>query len=158
MTTPLSRIADRAKIDPTTRFTSLAHVLTPDFLRETWKGINKQGAPGIDGMTAKEYAANLDEHVEDVVRRLKARSYRAPVIRRVEIPKGEGKTRPLGISTMEDRLVQRAVGRILEAIYEPVFHDFSYGFRPGKSAHGALTDLSAYSGRMLPLNPAETCH
>lgn len=141
MTTPLSRIADRAKIDPTTRFTSLAHVLTPDFLRETWKGINKQGAPGIDGMTAKEYAANLDEHVEDVVRRLKARSYRAPVIRRVEIPKGEGKTRPLGISTMEDRLVQRAVGRILEAIYEPVFHDFSYGFRPGKSAHGALKDL-----------------
>lgn len=144
MATQLSRIAERVKIDPTTRFTALAHVLTPVFLKETWKGINTQGAPGIDGVTAKEYAAELDEHVEDVVRRLRERRYRAPLVRRVEIPKGEGRTRPLGISTIEDRLVQRAVARILEAIYEPIFHDFSYGFRPGRGAHDALRDLSNY--------------
>jgi RNA-directed DNA polymerase len=141
MATTLSRIAEKAKTDPTARFTSLAHVLTPGFLKETWKGVNKQGAPGVDGVTAGEYAAHLDENVEDVVRRLKARQYRAPSVRRVDIPKGEGKTRPLGISTMEDRLVQRAVARILTAVYEPIFHDFSYGFRPGRSAHDALREL-----------------
>lgn len=138
MFTKLQRIAEKAYADTKTRFTSLAHLLTPEFLKETWKGVNKRGAAGIDGEDAQTFGEQLDERVEDIVRQLKERKYRAPVIRRVEIPKGNGKTRPLGITTMGDRLVQRAVARILSAIFEADFKDFSYGFRPKRSTHNAL--------------------
>lgn len=141
MSTILSKIALKAKENPKMQFTSLAHLLTPAFLKETWKQMNKRAASGIDGETMKEFGKELDRRVEEVVERLKAGSYKAPAIRRVEIPKGNGKTRPLGITTVEDRLVQRAVARILSSVFEQDFLDLSYGYRPGRSPHDALKSL-----------------
>lgn len=149
MRTKLDRIAEIAKSDSKLRFTTLIHLLTPDFLKETWKQMNRRGASGVDGETTAEFSANLEERCRDLVVRLKARQYKAPPVLRVEIPKGKGKTRPLGIPTVEDRLLQRAVTRILTAIYEEDFLPCSYGFRPGRSPHHALADLrdQAMAGR-----------
>jgi hypothetical protein len=97
MTTNLVRIAEKAKADRKLRFTSLAHLLTPEFLLETWKQMNHKGASGVDGETTKEFESDLETRVEQLCARLKARQYRPPPVRRVEIPKGNGKTRPLGI-------------------------------------------------------------
>ena len=141
MSTILSKIALKAKENPKMRFTSLAHLLTPEFLKETWKQMNRRAASGIDEETMKEFGKELERRVEEVVERLKSGSYKAPTIRRVEIPKGNGKTRPLGITTVEDRLVQRAVARILSSIFEQDFLDLSYGYRPGRSPHHALQSL-----------------
>jgi RNA-directed DNA polymerase len=143
MSTQLDRIAAKAKADRKVRFTSLAHVLTPTFLTETWRQMNRRGASGIDGETTQQFERELETRVQDICARLKAGTYRAPPVRRVAIPKGPGKdgTRPLGIPTVEDRLVQRAVARILEAVFEGDFLDCSYGFRPGRSPHQALRAL-----------------
>ena len=143
MSTQLDQIVGKAKSDPKLRFTSLAHLLTPEFLKETWKQINRRGASGIDGETTKEFEQDLDTRVQNLCERLKRGAYRASPVRRVEIPKGPGKTgtRPLGIPTVEDRLLQRAVARILESVYEADFLDCSYGFRPGRNPHGALRTL-----------------
>lgn len=149
MKTKLDRIAEKAKTDGKLRFTALAHLLTPEFLMETWKQMNRRGASGVDQETTTEFASNPEERCQDLVMRLKARRYKAPPVRRVEIPKGGGKTRPLGIPTVEDRLLQRAVARILGAIYEQDFLPCSYGFRPGRNPHQALTALrdTAMAGR-----------
>ena len=143
MSTQLDRIAAKAKADRKVRFTSLAHVLTPAFLTETWRQMNRRGASGIDGETTQQFERELETRVQDICARLKAGTYRAPPVRRVAIPKGPGKegTRPLGMPTVEDRLVQRAVARILEAVFEGDFLDCSYGFRPGRSPHQALRAL-----------------
>jgi RNA-directed DNA polymerase len=143
MSTQLEQIAAKAKKDRTLRFTSLAHVLTPAFLIETWQQMNRRGAGGVDGETTKQFEQELETRVQDIHARLKAGTYKAPPVRRVEIAKGPGKvgTRPLGIPTVEDRLVQRAVARILEAVFEADFLDCSYGFRPGRSPHQALRTL-----------------
>ena len=141
MSTHLLKIAARAKREPKARFTSLAHVLTPEFLRETWRQRNRKGASGIDGETIEEFEANLEERLYDLWRRLKAGQYEAPPVRRVEIPKGNGTTRPLGIPTVEDRLLQRAVARILSAIYEQDFLACSFGYRTGRNPHMALKAL-----------------
>ena len=143
MSTPLDQIAKKAKSNPKLRFTSLAHLLTPEFLTETWRQMNRRGASGVDGETTKEFEQGLDTRVQELCERLKRGSYRAPPVRRVEIPKGPGKagTRPLGIPTVEDRLLQRAVARILEAVFEADFLECSYGFRPGRNPHGALRAL-----------------
>lgn len=97
MSTALLKSAAKAKQDPHTRFTSLAHVLTPEFLRETWQQLNRKGASGIDGETIGQFATNLDERIQALWQRLKAGQYQAPPVRRVEIPKGNGTMRPLGI-------------------------------------------------------------
>lgn len=144
MNTKLARIAAKAKTEPKLRFTSLAHLLTPELLLETWKQMNHKGASGVDGETIKEFESDLENRVKDLHARLKARRYRPPPVRRVEIPKGGGKTRPLGIPTVEDRLVQRAVARILSAIYENDFLECSFGFRLGRSAHDALRTLRSH--------------
>jgi RNA-directed DNA polymerase len=115
MTTKLDRIAMKAAQDPNLRFTSLAHVLTPAFLRETWQGMNQHGAAGADGMSVASYGTNLNANVIELHQRLKSGRYRAPPVRRVEIPKANGKLRALGIPTVEDRLVQAAVARVLSA-------------------------------------------
>lgn len=143
MSTQLDRIAAKAKADRKVQFTSLAHLLTPAFLTETWRQMNRRGASGIDGETTQQFERELEARVQDICARLKAGTYRAPPVRRVAIPKGPGKegTRPLGIPTVEDRLVQRAVARILEAVFEGDFLDCSYGFRPGRSPHQALRAL-----------------
>src|SRR2546428_349081 len=143
MSTQLGQINAKAKTDRKLRFTSLAHLLTPEFLEETWRQLNRQGASGVDGETIQQFERELGTRVQDICRRLKAGTYKAPPVRRVEISKGPGKvgTRPLGIPTVEDRLVQRAVARIIEAVIVAVFLDCSYGFRPRRSPHHALRAL-----------------
>jgi retron-type reverse transcriptase len=130
MTTQVEQIATKAKVDRALRFTSLAHLLTPAFLIETWRQMNRRGASGVDGETTKEFEREVETRVQDIYARLKARTYQAPPVRRGEIPKGPGKvgTRPLGVPTVEDRLVQRAVARILEAVFEVDFLDCSMDF------------------------------
>jgi len=117
----------------------LAHLMDEDFLTEAFHQLRKDAAAGIDEMTATEYAVNLGERIADLHRRLVAREYRAQPARRVWIPKGDGGQRPLAILVLEDKIVQRAVAMLLEAIYEPHFCEFSYGFRRQRSAHQALT-------------------
>ena len=113
----------------------------PEFLLETWKQMNRRGASGVDGETIREFEADLESRIAEIHAQLRSGGYRPPPVRHVEIPKGDGKTRPLGIPTVADRLVQRAVARILTAIYEPEFLACSYGFRPGKGPHDALREL-----------------
>jgi RNA-directed DNA polymerase len=141
VSTQLQKIAAKAKQDPKACFTSLAHVLTPDFLRETWRQLNRKGASGVDGETIEAFELHREERIEALVGRLKAGQYHAPPVRRVEIPKGHGKTRPLGIPTVEDRLLQRAVARILSTIYEEDFLAGSFGYRTGRNPHMALKAL-----------------
>lgn len=143
MSPELDRIATRAQAEPQRRFTALAHHLTEDFLRETWQDLNKRGVAGVDGVTMQAYEQQLDENLQKLVERLKAHRYRAPNVRRVYIPKAgkAQKLRPLGIPTVEDRLLQGAVARLLNAIYEADFLECSYGFRSGRSAHQARAAL-----------------
>ncbi len=143
MSPELERIGQLAKADPGLRFTALAHHIDEEFLHETWEGLNKRGAAGVDGISMSMYAENLDANLKDLVERLKAHSYQAPNIRRAYIPKAgnPAKMRPLGIPTVEDRLLQAAVSRLLMPIYEADFLDCSYGFRPGRTAHQALAEV-----------------
>src|SRR5215831_7994142 len=123
MSTQLSQIAKKAKLDPKARFTSLAHLLTPEFLKETWGKMNRKAAGGVDGQSAEQFGNELERQIEAICQQLKEGAYQAPPVRRVDIPKGPGKvgTRPLGIPTVADRLLQRAVARILEAVFEADF-------------------------------------
>ena len=141
VSTKLARIAEQSKRDATWVFTTLAHLMDEDFLTEAFHQLRKDAAADIDEMTATEYAVNLGERIADLHRRLVAREYRAQPARRVWIPKGDGGQRPLAILVLEDKIVQRAVAMLLEAIYEPHFCEFSYGFRRQRSAHQALTYL-----------------
>jgi RNA-directed DNA polymerase len=149
ISTKLDRIATLAKNAPELAFTTLAHHIDIDWLREAYRRTRKDGATGIDGQTADEYASNLEENLRALIDRVHAGLYRAPPVRRVHIPKGDGKqTRPIGIPTFEDKVLQRAVAMLLEAIYEQDFLDCSYGFRPGRSAHQALERLQNGAVRM----------
>src|SRR5438445_2326805 len=140
VSTQLAQITKKAELDRKVRFTSLAHLLTPEFLKETWRTINRHGAGGVDGESIEQFESELELRVQEICARLKAGAYRAPPVRRVDIPKGPGKTgtRPLGIPTVADRLLQRAVARLLEAVFEADFLDCSFGFRPGRNPHHAL--------------------
>lgn len=139
VSTKLQRIAETARQHPERAFTTLAHHIDLEWLREAHRRTRKDGATGIDGQTASEYAKKLEENLQSLLDRFKSGGYRAPAVRRVYIPKGDGKqTRPIGIPTFEDKVLQRAVAMLLEAIYEQDFLDCSYGFRPGRSAHQAL--------------------
>lgn len=157
MSTELRRVAEKARTDRRVRFTSLAHILSPHFLKETWGRINRQGASGVDGETIQEFEDGLDARVEDIHRRLKAGRYKASAVRRVEIPKADGKTRSLGIPTVEDRLVQAAVARMLNAIFEPLFQDCSFGYRIRRSAHDALRRLRKHliAGKVMHVYEAD---
>jgi group II intron reverse transcriptase/maturase len=136
------RIAQLAVEAPKMAFTTLAHHIDIDWLREAYRRTRKDGAVGVDGQTAQEYAAHLEENLRLLLDRAKSGCYQAPPVRRVHIPKGDGsQTRPIGIPTFEDKLLQRAVVMVLEPIYERDFLGCSYGFRPGRSAHQALADL-----------------
>jgi len=127
---------------PGAALTTLSHHIDLDLLREAYRRTRKDGATGVDDMTAKEYASKLDEHLASLLERYKSGKYWAPPVRRVHIPKGDGtKTRPIGIPTFEDKVLQRAVTMVLEAVYEQDFLNCSWGFRPGRSAHGALETL-----------------
>jgi|SRR5580704_3028189 RNA-directed DNA polymerase len=138
----IERIAALAKQSPQMSFTTLAHHVDIDWLREAYRRTRKDGAAGVDAQTAAEYATNLEDNLRSLLDRAKSGTYRAPPVRRVHIPKGDGtQTRPIGIPTFEDKVLQRAVAMVLEAVYEQDFLDCSYGFRPGRSAHDALNTL-----------------
>ena len=140
--TKLERVAKLAKEAPDMAFTSLSHHMDLDWMIEAHRRTRKDGAAGVDGQSAEEYEAALEDNLLSLLSRAKAGTYRAPPVKRVHIPKGDGsRTRPIGIPTFEDKILQRAVVMLLEAVYEQDFKDFSYGFRPRRSAHQALQAL-----------------
>lgn len=142
VSTKLQKIAELASYRPKLTLTTLAHHIDEDWLDEAFRRTRKAAAAGIDGKTAATYARNLDENLSNLLQRLKAGRYRAPAVRRTYIDKDGGKQRrPLGIPTVEDKVLQRAVAMIFEAVYEQDFYDCSYGFRPNHGAHQALTSL-----------------
>lgn len=143
VSTRLQRIAQLAREDRTRVMVSLAHHIDMDLLREAYRRTRKDGAPGVDGQTAASYGENLEENLQSLVDRFKSGRYKAPPVRRVYIPKGSDPTkkRPLGVPTCEDKVLQRTVAMVLEAVYEQDFLDCSYGFRPGRSAHQAIRSL-----------------
>ena len=140
VSTKQERIAGLAKQSPQMAFTSLAYLMDIDWLKEAYRRTRKDGAVGVDGMTADEYEQNLEGNLQRLLDRAKSGTYRAPPVRRVRIPKGGSatETRPLGVPTLEDKVLQRAVVMLLEPIYEQDFLDCSHGFRCGRSAHQAL--------------------
>lgn len=141
VSTKLERIAQLAREDPERVLLTLAHHIDIDWLREAYRWTRKSGSPGVDGQTAAQYEQQLEENLGSLLERFKSGRYKAPPVRRAHIPKGDGKTRPIGIPTFEDKVLQRAVAMVLEAVYETSFRDGSYGFRPGRSAHQALQVL-----------------
>ena len=143
VSTKQQRIATLAKQSPQMGFTSLAYLMDSAWLHEAFQRTRQDGAAGVDGLTAAEYEANLEANLQTLLHRAKAGTYRAPPVRRVHIPKGGSatETRPIGIPTLEDKVLQRAVVMLLEPIYEQDFYHCSYGFRPGRSAHQALEAL-----------------
>ena len=138
ISTKQDRIAELARQLAGKALSSLAHHIDIEWLEEAHERTRKDAAPGVDGVTAKDYEKELGGNLARLLDVAKAGTYRAPPVRRVQIPKGDGKMRPLGIPTHEDKVLQRAVMMVLEPIYEREFYDFSYGFRPGRSAHDAL--------------------
>lgn len=134
----LSLIAEHAKRDKTMQFISLAHLLNVEFLADSFASLNKNKALGVDDVSWEDYNRNLQGNLEELVRRLKSGKYKPLPSKRVYIPKGETETRPLGISAIENKVVERGITWILERIYEADFIENSYGFRPKKSAHQAL--------------------
>ena len=142
VSTRLCRIAEIAKKIPDECLVSLAHYIDVPWLQEAFERTRKGGGAGIDGQSADDYQKQLLDNLASLKERAKSGTYQAPPVRRVYIPKpGSAETRPIGIPTFEDKVLQRAVAMVLEPIYEQIFHDFSYGFRPGKSQHQALQRL-----------------
>jgi group II intron reverse transcriptase/maturase len=142
ISTKRQKIAALAAKEPKPVLTTLAHHVDIEWLGEAWRQTRKSGAPGVDGMTAEQYAERLEENLASLLDRFKTGRYRAPAVRRVHIRKeGTSKTRPIGVPTLEDKLLQRAVLMLLEPIYEQEFLDYSYGFRPRRSPHQALEVL-----------------
>lgn len=141
ISTKQARIANIAKKFPDKPLRTLAHHMDLDWLKEAFRLTRKRAAAGVDGVRAQDYAEDLENRLQDLLDRAKSYRYRAPPVRRVHIPKGDGKTRPLGLPTVEDKVLQRAVKMLIEPIYEMEFYDFSYGFRPNRSAHDALEAL-----------------
>lgn len=142
MQTSLQGIAEKSALHRKHRFQNLMGLLTIGFLQQCWKLLNRKSAPGVDRVTYRQYGEDLKANIENLVDRLKRGSYRAKLVLRRFIPKPGGKTRPLGIPVTEDKLLQTAVTKILEAIYEPIFLACSFGYRPGVGPLDAIKDLS----------------
>ncbi len=138
----LDRVREAARTDRKKRFTALLHHVTVDRLRAAYLALQRKAAGGVDDMTWNEYGQDLEAHLADLHGRVHRGAYRAKPSRRVYIPKPDGRQRPLGIAALEDKLLQRAVVEVLNAIYEVDFVGFSYGFRPGRSQHHALDALA----------------
>ena len=141
VSTKLHQLAEQARRHPERVFTTLHHLIDVEFLQEAFLSLRKDAAAGVDNMTAAEYEEGLVQRLTDLHCRVHTNRYRAQPVRRVWIEKEGGKRRPLGVPALEDKILQRAVQMILQPIYEKEFHDHSYGFRPGRSAHQALSDL-----------------
>jgi len=140
--TKLKLITQKAKENRRARFTALAHHLSEENLKTCFYELKKGKAPGIDGVTLDEYEQGLSENLKDLVARMKAKAYRPKPVKRVFIDKEGGKKRPIGIPALEDKVVQLAMAKILNAVFEPDFLDSSFGFRPGRGCHQALTSLN----------------
>jgi len=141
VSTKLQRIAEQAVQYPEMVFTTLAYHMDVDFLREAYRRTRKSAAPGVDGVTARKYAEHLEENLQALHECMRSGRYKAPPVKRVWLDKEDGKKRPIGLPAFEDKIVQRAVTMLLGAIYENDFHDCSYGFRAGRSAHQALHEI-----------------
>lgn len=150
MSPELLEVRERAKRDPQKRFMSLAHLIDEGALQRAYGRIRKNAAVGVDGITKEQYGEGLETKLRDLHQRLRNKRWRHQPIRRVHIPKEQGKTRPIGISSVEDKVVQEAVREVLEAVYEPIFMECSFGFRPGRGAHDALRalDRGLHSGEV----------
>ena len=136
------KIAELAQREPKLTLTTLAHHVDDVWMREAYRRIRKDAAAGVDGVTAAQYEADLEANLSGLLERFKSGRYRAPAVRRVHLEKpGTSKTRPIGIPTLEDKILQRAVLMVLEPVYEQDFLDCWYGFRPGRGAHQALQSL-----------------
>lgn len=143
--TKLERIAEIAKNNPKEKFTSLIHLVNKEMLIECHYELSGNKATGVDKVTKKEYEMNLEENIDNLITRMKAFKYRPQPVRRVYIDKpGSNKRRPLGIPSYEDKIVQLAINKILQSIYEQDFMDSSFGFRPNRSCHDALKILNVY--------------
>ena len=142
MTTALHDIAFKARSHPRHRFQNLYGLLKTDLLYQSWGQLNKQAASGIDGVTPSAYESHLPENIQRLDTQLKAKRYRANTIKRVYIPKANGKQRPLGLPTVDDKVIQQSVSQILQSIWEADFLSNSYGYRPAKSAHQAVHSLA----------------
>src|SRR5512135_875811 len=139
----LERVRQAAKSDKKQRFTALLHdVYSVDRLEKAYRAVKREAAPGIDGETWQHYGEDLERNLQDLSARLKRGAYRAKPVRRTYIPKADGRQRPLGVPALEDKIVQRAVVEVLNAIYEEDFLGFSYGFRPKRNPHLALDALA----------------
>jgi group II intron reverse transcriptase/maturase len=150
MSPGLLKVVERAKMEPEGRFHSLAHLLDVPALMRAYRRMRKDAAVGVDGVTKEQYGQDLEGNLRGLHERLVSKRYRHQPIRRVHIPKDNGKTRPIGISAFEDKLVQDAVREVLEAVYEQDFLDCSHGFRPGRRAHDAIRALDrvVHQGRV----------
>ncbi len=141
VTTKLQRIAELARENRSRVFTSVAHAIDLEWVKEACRRTRKDGVAGVDGCTWADYATNLEANLGALATKIRSGTYRPPPVRRAHIPKASGGKRPIGIPTLEDKIAQRAVAMLLEAIYERDFKACSYGFRPGRSAHQALEEL-----------------
>src|SRR2546427_10879082 len=139
VSTKIAELVARARKEA--RLTNVVQFVDEELLRLAFRSLRKQAAPGVDGQSYEDYAVHLDQKLRDLYARLKSGSYQAPVIRRVYVPKANGKRRPIGISTIEDRVVQKAVAWVLSAVFDQDFLDCSHGFRPSHSPHTALHRL-----------------
>ena len=149
MCTDIDRIAELAREDPKRQFYSIAHLMTVEKLYEAFRRLRKNASAGIDGVTYAEYATKAEENVRQLHRRLMAGKYQVQPLRRVFIPKENGKQRPISIPSLEDKIVQKVVVDLMNAIYEQDFLDCSYGFRPGRGQHQALDEV----GRVICTRP-----
>lgn len=147
MSPGLLKVAERARRDPDVRFNSLVHLVDEAALGRAYGRIRKDAAVGVDGITKEQYGQHLEENLRGLHERLRSMRYRHQPIRRVHIQKAPGKTRPIGISSLEDKIVQGALREVLEAIYEQDFLECSYGFRPNRSAHDALRAVNRMVSR-----------
>jgi RNA-directed DNA polymerase len=141
VSTRLQRIAEQAKTRPTMMFSTLAHLIDVEMLREAYQRTRKDSGPGIDGVTAQGYAEKLEANLSKLHERLRQQQYYAPPVKRTYLEKEDGSKRPIGMPAFEDKVVQRAVAMLLAAVYEEDFYDCSYGFRQGRSPHHALREL-----------------
>jgi RNA-directed DNA polymerase len=142
----LDRVRTKAREGKTEKFTALLHHINDELLRDSFYAIQRKAAPGVDGVLWKDYAADLEQNLSDLLDRIHRGAYRALPSRRVYIPKADGRQRPLAVAALEDKIVQRAAATVLEAIYEEDFLGFSYGFRPGRGPHDALDALAVAIG------------
>ena len=147
MPTSLKEIAKQAEQDPKRRFTNLHQHLNRELLIDSFRRLNKRAARGVDGVSAARYGEGLEANIADLLRRVRQGTYRARLVRRRYIQKSNGKLRPLGIPTIEDKLLQLAVGRILSAVYEQDFLPTSYGYRPKRGAKEAICRLTDEVGK-----------